>query len=328
MSIDFNPSVAAPHKVTTALKRASEATGAGFDFLKMVAARESSLNPTAKAKTSSAAGLFQFIDQTWLGAVKQYGARHGLGEQAGDIQRGSDGRYDVLSKARREEILALRFDANASAALAGELANENQSILERKLGRATSGADLYTAHFLGPAGAVKLLSAASSVEAAGLMPKAAAANRAVFYDGARAKTVGEVVSSIAASMGGANAPADAKPGDAKTADAKFGAPAASPTANMFARQGANVNYNSHAYRNILALDAQMLEQFAQRQPLQKAEPAALQSAALQPEAAPMRAYTALAASSRLSTFALGALQEIDMMRVGEDRQDRESINKR
>jgi Transglycosylase SLT domain len=318
MSIDFNPSVAAPQKVTTALKRASEATGAGFDFLKMVAARESSLNPTAKAKTSSAAGLFQFIDQTWLGAVKQYGSRHGLGEQANDIQRGDDGRFDVSSRARREEILALRFDANASAALAGELANENQSILERKLGRGASSADLYTAHFLGPTGAIKLLGAASTVEAASLMPKAASANRAVFYDGARAKTVGEVLSSIAASMSGANATADGKPE----------APAATPTANMFGRQGSNVNYASYGYRNILAMDAQMLEQFAQRQPQQPAEPAALQSAALSSATSPMSAYAALASSSRLSTFALSALQGLDMMRVGEDRQDREPIAER
>jgi transglycosylase-like protein with SLT domain len=322
MSIDFNPSAAAPQKVTTALKRASEATGAGFDFLKMVAARESSLNPTAKAKTSSAAGLFQFIDQTWLGAVKQYGSRHGLGEQANDIKRGDDGRFNVSSPARREEILALRFDANASAALAGELANENQSILERKLGRGASSADLYTAHFLGPAGAVKLLSAASSVEAASLLPKAASANRAVFYDGARAKTVGEVVSSIASSMSGADVSADAK------TEAPAAALSVSPTANMFGRQGSNVNYGSYAFRNILAMDAQTLEQLAQRQSQRPAEPAALQSVALQTEAAPMRAYTALASSSRLSTLALSALQGLDMMQVGEDRQDRESIAER
>ncbi len=315
MPIDFTPAAAAPYKVTTALKRASEATGAGFDFLKMVAARESSLNPAAKAKTSSAAGLFQFIDQTWLGAVKQYGARHGLGEQASDIKRGSDGRFDVSSRARREEILALRFDANASAALAGELANENRSILERKLGRGTSSADLYTAHFLGPAGAIKLLSAASSVEAASLMPKAAAANRAVFFDGAHAKTVGEVVSSIAASMSGANAAAQTKPE----------APQALPTTHMFTQQGANVKFGSYAFRSMFAMDAQRLEQLAQRHSPRPAEPAAAQPAALQPETSPIRAYAALASSSRLSAYALSALQGLDPTRIGENRQDRNSI---
>lgn len=192
---------AAATQVTAALKRASAATGAGFDFLVAMARRESSLDPSARAKTSSAAGLFQFIEQTWLGAVKLYGTRHGLGAYAGDIVRGADGRFAVADDARREEILNLRFDANASAALAGELANENRATLEARLGRAASAADLYMAHFLGPAGAVRLLSAAASAKAADLLPQAAAANRAVFYDGARAKTVGEVIASVAASMG-------------------------------------------------------------------------------------------------------------------------------
>lgn len=200
MPSDITVSAAAT-QVTAALKRASAATGAGFDFLVAMAQRESSLDPRAKAKTSSAAGLFQFIEQTWLGAVKQYGARHGLGAFAGDIMRSADGAFVVPDAARRMEILNLRFDANASAALAGELAHENRAFIETRLGRAASAADLYTAHFLGPAGAVKLLSAAADMKAADLLPRAAAANRPVFYDGARAKTAGEVIASIAASMG-------------------------------------------------------------------------------------------------------------------------------
>lgn len=207
-------------QVTSALKRASASTGAGFDFLVAMAERESSFDPRAQAKTSSAAGLFQFIEQTWLGAVKQYGAHHGLGAYAGDIMRGADGRFAVADASKREEILNLRFDANASAALAGELANENRTHLETRLGRAANAADLYAAHFLGPAGAVKLLSAAATTKAADLLPQAAAANRAVFYDGARAKTVAEVTASIARSMG-ANAvkPEPTTPGAATVAEA-------------------------------------------------------------------------------------------------------------
>ena len=194
-----------PGQVKGALKRASQSTGAGFDFLMKMAARESNFDPSAKAKTSSAAGLFQFIDQTWLSTVKTYGAEHGLGDAAAKISRNSEGKYVVADKAARDEILNLRFNAEASSAMAGELANENKSMLENRLGRAASSADLYTAHFLGPSGAVKLLSAASNVKAADLLPQAASANRNVFYDGARAKSVGEVVASIARSMGGAPA---------------------------------------------------------------------------------------------------------------------------
>lgn len=196
--------------VNGAVKRASASTGARFDFLMKMAARESGFDPSAKAKTSSAAGLFQFIEQTWLSTVKKYGSEHGLGDAAAKINQNADGRYSVANASTRQSILNLRFDPDAASAMAGELANENKSMLESRLGRAVSSADLYTAHFLGPSGAVKLLSAASNVKAADLLPKAAAANHNVFYDGARPKTVGEVAANIAKSMSGAtpSAPAD------------------------------------------------------------------------------------------------------------------------
>lgn len=189
--------------VKGAVKRASISTGAGFDFLMKMAARESGFDPNAQAKTSSAAGLFQFIEQTWFSTVKKYGGEHGLGAAANAITQNAQGRYEVKDPAAREKILNLRFNAEAASAMAGELANENKSMLESRLGRAASSADLYTAHFLGPAGAVKLLSAGAGMKAADLLPQAAAANRNVFYDGSRPKTVGEVVASIASSMGGA-----------------------------------------------------------------------------------------------------------------------------
>jgi soluble lytic murein transglycosylase-like protein len=58
--------------VETAIRRASNAVGVDFDFLMKTARRESAMNPSAKARTSSAAGLFQFIEQTWLSTVKQH----------------------------------------------------------------------------------------------------------------------------------------------------------------------------------------------------------------------------------------------------------------
>ncbi len=187
-------------QVVSALKRASASTGAGFDFLMKMAVRESSLDPSATAGTSSAAGLFQFIEQTWLGAVKQYGGQHGLADFSADIVRDASGRFAVGNTARREEILGLRFDADISSAMAGELSNANAKYLQSRIGRAASSADLYTAHFLGPAGAVKLLSAAANTKAADILPQAARANANVFYDGERAKTVSEVIGSIAQSM--------------------------------------------------------------------------------------------------------------------------------
>ncbi|MEO0399692.1 MAG: transglycosylase SLT domain-containing protein [Pseudomonadota bacterium] len=187
--------------VAGAIKNAAEATGTDFDFLYKVAARESSLNPEAKAKTSSATGLFQFIEQTWLGAVKKYGAEHGMGPAASAVKEKPGGGYTVEPASARQSVLDLRLDAGKSSALAGELAAENKRYLEGRLGRPVKGAELYAAHFLGPGGAAKLLSAKPDAKAATLLPQAASANRPVFYDGGKEKTVADIVESFEKTVG-------------------------------------------------------------------------------------------------------------------------------
>ena len=187
--------------VTSALRNASHKTGVGFDFLYRMAQRESSLNPAAKAATSSAAGLFQFIEQTWFNSVKIHGAKHGLGDYAADIVKTASGKLTVADPMRRQEILDLRFDASKASALAAELANDNKVGLEKRLGRQVGGAELYAAHFLGVGGAAKLLSAAPGANAAALLPAAAKANRPVFYNGGTPRTVAEVMASFEKSMG-------------------------------------------------------------------------------------------------------------------------------
>ncbi len=298
-------SLSAPQKVATALQRASDATGAGFDFLKAMAARESSFDADAKAKTSSAAGLFQFIEQTWLGAVKQYGAKHGLGAEAADIRRDANGRFSVANETRRDEILNLRFDAGASAKLAGELSNQNKTFLENRLGRGATSADLYTAHFLGPAGAVKLLGAASSVKAAALLPKAADANRPVFYDGARAKSVGEVIASIAASMGV----------DGKAVEQKPAAPSATRVAAVrtVPMGGAPVG---RVPMNVNEMAALRLNETSSL-------PAAKISHASR-FATAIHQLPGLAPSSRLSALAMTALQALDPTRLASDRENQDN----
>ncbi|HXI86450.1 MAG TPA: transglycosylase SLT domain-containing protein [Parvularculaceae bacterium] len=198
---------AAQPTVAAALKRASETTGVGFELLYNMAKRESAFDPKAQASGTSAAGLFQFIDQTWLGAVKQYGAAHGLEVEAAAISQTSSGKYVVADPAKRQEILDLRLDPMKAAAVAGELIEANRQGLERRLGRTVSAAEVYSAHFLGLGGAVKFLSASPEAEAAAVVPHAAAANHNVFFDGERAKSVGEVMASLSRTMGeGASAP--------------------------------------------------------------------------------------------------------------------------
>ncbi len=197
------PLQGAAGRVATALTSAAEATGVDFGYLYNVAARESGLNPNAKASSSSATGLFQFVEQTWLAAVKAYGADHGMKAEADAIVRTPGGGYAVSDQDRRAAILNLRRDPESASTLAAELALHNKEILEKKLGRPAAPADLYAAHFLGAGGASKLLAADKDASAAALAPAAARANRPVFYDGARAKSVGEVIAGFEATIGAA-----------------------------------------------------------------------------------------------------------------------------
>lgn len=167
----------------SAIRQASAKTGMDFDYLMKTAARESSFNPMAKAGTSSAAGLFQFVEQTWLGTVKQHGADHGLGAYADQITQNKNGRYVVADRQVRADILALRFDADISATMAAEFTKDSQTYLTRNLGRQVSGGELYAAHFLGPQGAVDLIKASqtNTQTAAAIFPDAAKANKSIFY---------------------------------------------------------------------------------------------------------------------------------------------------
>ncbi|MDB5598800.1 MAG: lytic transglycosylase [Xanthobacteraceae bacterium] len=173
------------HNVAGAIRQAAGATGTSFDYLLATAQVESGLNPTASASTSSAKGLFQFIDQTWLGTIKDAGASLGYGAYADAITKTPSGRFEVSDPALKSEILNLRHDPTANAAMAGAFTKHNGEVLSERLGRAPSEGELYMAHFLGPGGASKLIALAESspnATAAAAFPSAAASNRPIFYD--------------------------------------------------------------------------------------------------------------------------------------------------
>lgn len=189
--------------VETAIRRASNAVGVDFDFMMKTARRESAMNPSAKARTSSAAGLFQFIEQTWLSTVKQHGPQHGYGQYADLIQRGSDGRWRVEGSARNV-VLDLRFDPQAASTMAAELTASNAAYLRGRTGKEPGAGDLYAAHFLGPAGAASLMQAMDrnpGGSAAALFPDAARANRSIFYRDGRAATIAEVHANLQRTAG-------------------------------------------------------------------------------------------------------------------------------
>ncbi|MFZ5719588.1 MAG: transglycosylase SLT domain-containing protein [Pseudomonadota bacterium] len=185
--------------VETAIQRASQATGVDFGFLMKTAGRESSFNPRAQATSSSAAGLFQFVEQTWLQTLKTHGAKHGYARYADLITKGSDGRFRVAGGEARRAVMDLRFDPHAASLMAGELTSDHAAYLKGRVGRTPTAGELYAAHFLGPQGSAKLIKAAESqpdTSAAALFPDAARANRSIFYKGGRAATVGEVYANL------------------------------------------------------------------------------------------------------------------------------------
>ncbi|MCE7887614.1 MAG: lytic transglycosylase domain-containing protein [Alphaproteobacteria bacterium PRO2] len=182
-----------PGKVVNAIQKASARTGVDFAYLVQQAGAESSFNPKIKAKSSSASGLYQFIESTWLNMVKKHGDKYGMGALADKI--GDNGK--VANRAVRKEILALRNDPEKASAMAAEFARENEQFLNSHWGGEVGSTELYFAHFLGAGQASAFLRERDEnplQKAAYLFPAAAKANRNVFYDKAtgRAKTMDEV----------------------------------------------------------------------------------------------------------------------------------------
>lgn len=184
---------AANNDVRASIARASQSTGVDFDYLLAQARLESGLDPDAKARTSSATGLYQFIDSTWLRTMDRHGHKYGLSWAADQIGPGGG----VANRGTRDQLLSMRYDADVSSLMAAELARDNANGLQGFLGRKPEPAELYLAHFLGLGGAQKFLGAYRTdggQSAAALMPKAASANRPIFYDNGRARSVAEVMS--------------------------------------------------------------------------------------------------------------------------------------
>lgn len=177
-------SYGAASNVPQSIQSAAARTGVDFNYLLDVARVESDLRPEAKARTSSATGLFQFTRETWLSTVQRHGAQHGLGWAADAIRRDARGAHRVADPALRQQILDLRKNPDLASLMAAELTSDNHKALSQGTSGAIESVDLYLAHFLGSAGATRFLQAWQAnpdQPAAELFPQAAGANRPIFY---------------------------------------------------------------------------------------------------------------------------------------------------
>jgi len=231
--------------IEAAVRRAASSTGVDFGFLMRTAQRESGLSADAHAATSSAAGLFQFVEQTWLSTLKRHGAAHGYARYAELIGESPEGRFYVpQGDDARRVVMDLRYDPHASAAMAAELASDHAAYLRGRTGREPTGGELYAAHFLGPQGSAKLIEAARATpeaSAASLFPEAAGSNREVFYRGGRAISVAELYSNLSRTGGGAD-PATAKAVAIDPGEGRFTAYAGAARDERLREQAMLVNF--------------------------------------------------------------------------------------
>lgn len=194
MHVTDTPSVAS--RIELAFQSASSSTGTSFEYLVKTAARESSFNPSAKARTSSATGLFQFIESTWLETMKEAGPKHGLEKYSDQILQTKNGKYYVQDPQVKREILDLRKDPEISSMMAGALTQKNAAYLERKIGREPTDGELYMAHFLGAHGASRLIDATNAnpdMRADKMFSAQARANKPIFFHGnGKARSMQEV----------------------------------------------------------------------------------------------------------------------------------------
>ena len=195
--------------LANALTAAGNRSGVDFGYLLQTAMRESSLDPQARASTSSAVGLFQFLEGTWLQVMKEEGPRLGYQSYADQISRTASGDYVVTDPSGRAQILGLRENPEVAADLAAAFTRSNGEYLRSVFGRMPSAGELYIAHFLGAQGAEKMFKAGldnPDQRAVDLFPRQASANRAIFYDrDGQARTIRQVYQVLVAKHEGGNA---------------------------------------------------------------------------------------------------------------------------
>jgi Transglycosylase SLT domain len=201
--LQFGPMRIRRHLIETIVK-AAQVTNADPVLLMAIADKESSFSTGVKAKTSSATGLFQFIDSTWLRVVRDFGTRHGLRKEAAAITWVDD-ELVVADPVERTRILELRREPYISALLAAEMLKRDASRIARRIGRDLTHGETYLAHFLGPDDAErfmeKVVDEPNSI-AAKLLPKPARANKPIFFgsSGRKGLSIAEVHQKFQAMM--------------------------------------------------------------------------------------------------------------------------------
>ena len=158
-------------EVATAIESASTKTGVDQSILYSMIKQESAFNPNAKAKTSTAKGLGQFLNKTWDGIVKKYSAQY-------------------------PELLKGQYNPEANALATALYIKDNAKVLSAKKIK-IDATSIYAAHFLGAKGALDLFNPNldDKDDAVIKFPKEAKANHGIFYkdkSDSNHRSIGEV----------------------------------------------------------------------------------------------------------------------------------------
>lgn len=157
--------------IRSQIEEAAKATGVPVEYLMTTANIESGFKPTEKSSTSAATGLYQFMPATFKGMVKEYGKQYGITN-------------DDLHNPRAQAIMA------------GQFAKDNGNLIKTSLGVDPTPTDMYMGHFLGPQQATKFIRqnfVNPDVPVTQILPaNVLQANRGVFFNKGKPRTVGEV----------------------------------------------------------------------------------------------------------------------------------------
>ena len=151
------------------IRAAAQAKGIDPETALRIARAESSNDPAAKAKSSSAGGLFQVVDKTW----KEYGGAPGK-----------------------------KFDPDENIRVGTDIIASNTNSLKKFLNRDPRPAEVYAAHYFGFAGAKPFLTAEPGTPMESLLSKdAIKANPNL-----KGKTSDQIMATLEKKMGGTPAP--------------------------------------------------------------------------------------------------------------------------
>lgn len=144
-------------RVGQAIMQAGMAFDVPFSYMAITGHIESGLNPKAANRHSSARGLYQFTNQTWLLNLWRHADIMGRPDLKEGLVRGGDGIVRAVSPEREHELLRLRIDPATAALVHAARTHAVRGNLKEWLGRDPSDVELYLAHFLGRKGSQTFL---------------------------------------------------------------------------------------------------------------------------------------------------------------------------